>query len=101
MLPQTFIQEMENELLKRQDMLKKELIGVKPHEELGMDWDSSVQEVEGDDVSKDVISRIKTDLQKIEIALGKVKDGSYGIDSEGKEISEARLRALPWADKAI
>jgi RNA polymerase-binding transcription factor DksA len=28
----------------------------------------------------------------------KLKDG---IDDEGNEISEARLNAIPWADKAI
>jgi RNA polymerase-binding transcription factor DksA len=40
-------------------------------------------------------------LEKIENALKKIETGTYGTDSEGKQISEERLRVLPWADKAI
>jgi RNA polymerase-binding transcription factor DksA len=34
-------------------------------------------------------------------ALNKIAAGTYGIDDEGNEIPEERLRALPWADKSI
>jgi len=63
--------------------------------------DSSIQEVEDDEVSRGLIARIKSDLDKVDKALQKIEDGSYGTDDEGKEISEQRLKALPWADKAI
>lgn len=72
-----------------------------PHKELGTDLDSSIQEVEEDEVSRDVMATIKIDLVKIEKALEKIENGSYGIDDEGKEISQDRLNALPWADKAL
>ena len=48
-----------------------------------------------------MIARMTVDLAKIEKALAKIQAGSFGTDDEGKEISEARLRAMPWADKAI
>lgn len=101
MLPQTFIEEMKAELLKKQEELKNELKGMHAHEELGEDLDSSAQEVENDEVSQDVILALKTDLQKIEKALAKIADNTYGTDEQGRQISEERLRALPWADKAL
>jgi RNA polymerase-binding transcription factor DksA len=44
---------------------------------------------------------LQKDLEKVEAALNKIANGTYGTDDDGKEISEARLRAIPWADKAI
>jgi RNA polymerase-binding transcription factor DksA len=44
---------------------------------------------------------MKSDLEKVSKALGKIEAGTYGTDDEGKEISEERLRAMPWADKAL
>ncbi len=101
MLSQTFIEEMKAELLKKQEELKNELKGMRAHEELGEDPDSSAQEVENDEVSQDIILALKTDLRKIEKALAKIADHTYGTDEQGRQISEERLRALPWADKAL
>jgi DnaK suppressor protein len=101
MLSQTFIEEMKQRLLAQQQKLEKDLSGLKAHEELGEDLDSSAQEVEEDEVSQDVIAVMKQDLGKITKALAKIEDGSYGLDDEGRAISEQRLRALPWADKAL
>ncbi len=101
MISKSFIEEMKALLLKKQAELEMELKGLKPHEELGTDMDSSAQEVEHDEVSQDVIAAIHKDLEKIEKALQKISEGTYGIDDEGKEISEERLKVLPWADKAI
>ncbi len=101
MLSQQFIEEMKNKLLDQQKKLEGDLAGLKPHEELGADLDSSAQEVGEDEVSQDVIAVMTKDLEKISAALEKIENGSYGTDSEGKEISEARLRVIPWADKAI
>jgi RNA polymerase-binding transcription factor DksA len=101
MLTKEFTEEMKQKLLTHKQKLEGDLAGLKPHEELGGDLDSNVQEVEDDEVSQDVIARIKGDLEKIEKALLKIQDGSYGMDDEGKEISEQRLRVIPWADKSI
>ncbi len=101
MLSPQFIAEMKQALLERKSKLEEDLKGFATHTELGTDMDSSAQEVESDEVSQDVIQVIDRDLQKIAVALEKIEKGTYGTDEDGKEISEARLRALPWADKAI
>lgn len=101
MLAQKFIDEMELKLQEAKEKLTNDLSGLKPHEELGSDVDSSVQEVEDDEVSQDLIARMQADLEKINKALDKIEAGTYGTDDSGKEISEDRLKAMPWADKAI
>ncbi len=101
MLSAEFITEMQQKLEQRKRELQEELAGLQPHTELGSDYDENAQEVEVDEVNQDLIARITSDLQKIDTALGRIESGTYGLDAEGKEISEERLRALPWADKAI
>jgi RNA polymerase-binding transcription factor DksA len=101
MLSKQFIDEMKAKLLAQQKKLTDDLAGLHEHEELGGDIDSNVQEIEDDEVSQDMISRITADLEKITKALSKIEAGTYGTDDEGKEISEERLSVLPWADKAI
>ena len=101
MLSKEFIEEMKQVLLASKQKLEEDLKGLSAHTELGSDEDSNIQEVEDDEVSRGLISRIQADLGKIAKALSKIESGSYGTDDEGKEISEARLRALPWADKAL
>jgi DnaK suppressor protein len=101
MLSQDFINEMKQRLEQEQQKLRTDLAGLSAHTEVGDDYDENAQEVETDEVSQDLIARIKSDLAKIDKALVKIADGTYGVDDEGKEISEDRLRALPWADKAI
>ena len=101
MLSPQFVEEMKQKLLSQKAKLESDLIGLSPHEELGGDLDSNVQEVEDDEVSQDMIVRIKVDLEKIGNALVKIEKGNYGTDDSGKAISEDRLRAIPWADKAL
>jgi RNA polymerase-binding transcription factor DksA len=101
MLSQPFIDEMKKKLLEAKQKLQAELAGLSPHEELGEDLDSSAQEVEDDEVSQDMIARFSADLEKIDKALAKIESGTYGVDDSGQQISEERLRVLPWADKAI
>lgn len=96
-----FINEMKAKLLEAKQKLETDLAGLKAHEELGGDIDSNVQEVEDDEVSQDLIARMKDDLEKIQQALGKIEQGTYGKDEQGKEIPEERLKVLPWADKAL
>ncbi len=96
-----FIEEMNHKLLAAKEKLEADLNGLKVHEELGADLDSNVQEVEDDEVSQDLIARMKQDLEKINNALAKISAGTYGTDSEGEAISEERLRVMPWADKAL
>lgn len=101
MLSQHFIEEMKRSLLAKKQQLEFDLKGLSAHTELGDDIDANAEEVEKDEVSQDVIAAMTADLGKINKALSKIDAGTYGTDDEGKEISEARLRAIPWADKAI
>lgn len=100
MLSQSFIEEMKQALLARQEKLQQDLAPLKPNEHLGDDLDSNAQEVEDDEVSQDMIARFKAEQEKITKALEKIAAGTYGTDDDGKEISEQRLRVIPWADKA-
>ena len=96
-----FIQEMRQQLLAAKTKLQSDLVNLSPHTEMGDDMDENAEEINVDEVNRDLIATIQTDLAKIEAALNRIEQGSYGVDDQGKEISEARLRAIPWADKAI
>lgn len=96
-----FIAEMKASLEEQKNKLKEDLKGMSKHTEMGNDQGENAEEVEVDEVSRDLMATFKSDLEKIDKALAKIESGTYGTDDEGKEISEARLRALPWADKAL
>jgi RNA polymerase-binding transcription factor DksA len=77
------------------------LAGLSSHTEVGPDEDENASEVAMDEVNQDLIARMHSDLDKINKALGKMDQGTYGVDDSGKVIGEDRLRAIPWADRAI
>ncbi len=101
MLSPQFIEEMKAKLLEEKQKLTNDLTGLPSHTEVGEDYDENATEIQIDEVSQDVGARMRADLKKIENALAKIENGTYGTDDEGKEISEERLRVIPWADKAI
>ncbi len=101
MLSQEFIQEMKAKLLAEQEILKNDLAGLSQHSEVGDDLDENATELQMDEVNQNQIERMTADLVKVETALEKIEAGTYGVDNDGVEISEDRLRAIPWADKAI
>ena len=50
------------------------------------------------DLAVATLERERQTLREIEAALGRMKTGRYGTcEACGKQIPEARLRALPWA----
>jgi|ERR1051326_7950486 RNA polymerase-binding transcription factor DksA len=101
MLSQAFIDEMKQKLLAKQKQLQDDLAGLNAHTEMGDDADDNAEEIQVDEASQDLMATMKLDLDKVKKALEKIEAGTYGTDNDGKEISEARLRALPWADKAL
>ena len=101
MLSEQFISEMKQKLEEQKQKLQTDLAGLSPHTELGDDYDENATEIEVDEVNQDLIARMQSDLAKIDKALAKIADNTYGTDDEGREIFEQRLRAIPWADKAI
>jgi RNA polymerase-binding transcription factor DksA len=98
---QEFVQKMKERLLEEKERLDEELSSLKMHNEVGDDEDENASEFEMDEVNHDISATIKSDLEKIEAALKKVEQGTYGTTEDGKEISEARLEVLPWADTII
>jgi RNA polymerase-binding transcription factor DksA len=101
MLSTEFIDEMKAKLLEEKDRLQTDLDGLANHTEVGDDLDENATELQMDEVNQDVKERMQADLDKIEIALQKIDAGTFGTDADGNEIPEDRLRAIPWADKAI
>jgi|GEM_PF-1110158 len=101
MLSQQFIEEMKQSLIETKQKFQDELGGLKVHTEMGDDQGENAEEVELDEVNRDLTARMKADVAKIDKALVKIDEGTYGTDDDGKEIAEARLRVIPWADKAI
>ena len=101
MLSQQFIDEMKEKLLAQKQKFSGDLAGLSSHTEMGDTEEENADEVNVDEASQDVRAIMNADLEKIVKALNKIEDGTYGTDDEGNEIPEARLRVIPWADKAI
>lgn len=101
MLSQEFIDEMKAKLLEEKSQLEADLNTIPEHTEVGDDLDENATEIQMDEVSQNLSESASSNLEKINIALQKIEQGTYGIDSDGNEIAEERLRAIPWADKAI
>lgn len=101
MLSNEFIEEMKSKLLEEKSRLESELGGIKEHTEVGDDLDENATEIQMDEVNQNLSESMNNDLTKINNALQKIEQGTYGTDEDGNEIGEDRLRAIPWADKAI
>lgn len=101
MISQDFIQQMQQVLLQKKQLLIDELKGLRPHEELGETEEDTAAEFALDEQSQDLITHITDDLARIEKALAKIDAGTYGVDDEGLEFSEAQLKANPYAEKVL
>ena len=105
-----FLNKRKEELLSKKELVEKELgsFAQKTSED---NWetkfpqmnDNNDEEEETDEVEEyenllPVEKSLEEDLKNINIALGKIEEGTYGkCDDCGKEISEERLTALPEA----
>lgn len=86
------IREAKSEIKKFKDGEKKQLV-----ETVMDDGDMSVVDL-SEDISLKQLSTHRETLMKIDIALRKLEEGSYGICEEcGDEISEERLKIMPFA----
>lgn len=101
MLTQEFIQARQQQLLDLKNKLEAELKELHPHTETGEGEGDAAFEFEVDEVSQDLIARIKSDLALVEKALVKIANGTYGFDDDGKEIDPERLEIMPHANKAL
>ena len=66
--------------------------------EVGDKPDDNAYEVEQFETNLALSKGLEKKLEKVEAALQRIEDGTYGKDAQGKEIPEARLRAVPEAD---
>ncbi len=97
-----FLEKMKEQLLEEKERLTEELKDTQSHTEMGDDLDSAATEVEVDEVNQDIIAQLKSDLEKIDAALAKIENGTYGVCSiGGEDIPESRLEVLPWAETCI
>lgn len=101
MLSKEFVEEMKKALLAHKGKLTEDLAGFSAHTEMGDDIEATQDEAEQDFDNQGVRQTFQEDLKKINAALARIENGTYGTDGEGKEIPEDRLRALPWADTNI
>lgn len=101
MLSQEFVEEMQDELLANKSRLEQELAGLPERVIMGDDLEANQDEIGPDEANMDARAIMESDLEKINKALAKIEAGTYGTDEDGNEISEARLRVIPWADKAL
>jgi RNA polymerase-binding transcription factor DksA len=70
-------------------------------DELGNEEGENASEVENFGNQLAITEELESQLKKIEWALGRIENGTYGQCSEGDEIEEERLRALPTAETCI
>ncbi|MBX4186760.1 MAG: hypothetical protein KW802_00660 [Candidatus Doudnabacteria bacterium] len=70
-------------------------------DELGNEEAENASEVENFGNQLGVTMDLEARLKKIEAALKRMEDGTYGTCTGGDEISEARLRAEPAAETCI
>jgi RNA polymerase-binding transcription factor DksA len=71
------------------------------YDELGSEEGENASEVENFGNQLAVTEDLETQLKKIDWALARIENGTYGVCSEGDEIEEDRLRALPTAETCI
>ncbi|MDP4001393.1 MAG: hypothetical protein Q8P83_04100 [bacterium] len=66
---------------------------------VGDETDENASEVTQFETSLALTKNLEEKLGKIESALKRLEDGTYGKDKEGNDIPEERLRAVPEAEK--
>lgn len=66
------------------------------------DINELAQSIQDDEVTQRLDDLERSELKKIDSALGRIKDGTYGICAEcGGSISKKRLKAIPFATICI
>lgn len=89
-----------NLLLKRRAELAEDLIDIedKLDDPMPKDWEDRASERQGDEVLE-ALGKVELDeLRRIDAALARMEDGSYGTCAKcGDPISDERLSAVPTA----
>ncbi|MBX4205172.1 MAG: hypothetical protein KW788_03245 [Candidatus Doudnabacteria bacterium] len=71
------------------------------YDELGNEEGENASEVENFGNQLSVTENLEEQLIRVESALAKMENGTYGICAQGDEIEEGRLRANPTAETCM
>jgi DnaK suppressor protein len=72
------------------------------HEEAAEETDPTTrgERIEEDEVDQALEQRLRSELEAVERAEQRLKDGSYGLSVvSGEPIPAERLKAIPWAER--
>jgi DnaK suppressor protein len=101
MLSQEFLNEIKNRLEEEKKQVEAKIAALQTPEETmeNPSLDELAQDAEEDYLEESLLSVHKNILERINDALYRLKDGTFGRCIEcGAEISEEDLRAEPWAE---
>lgn len=93
-----------NRLLSEQENLKKEIAAYSaadPYQgdRSPVDYDDDISQMESHDRVAGTAAGLKEDLKKVEAALKRIEEGTYGICTNcGRKIDEGRLSVMPAAE---
>lgn len=99
--------EYKSALLETREQLLKRIEGIAldaqhPGKPLDPDFEEQAVERQNDQVLDALDEAGRKELAKIDIALDRIKHGTYDICSNcGTKIAAARLKAVPYTDKCI
>ncbi|MCE9500330.1 MAG: TraR/DksA C4-type zinc finger protein [Leptospira sp.] len=97
---ETVLLDLRREILGRIENLEKDIKRQK--DPLDQDWEEQGVQKENDEVLDALDDVSRTELVQIDSALQRIKDGNYQKCSKcGKEISDARLEAIPFTSVCI
>jgi len=91
-------------LEQRRDKLQRTIAGLQGEEaaETSGGQTDNAHEWENADVREDLVRDATGQLEVVELALARIRDGSYGICAScGKPIGAKRLEAMPEAESCI
>lgn len=96
--------EIRQQLLKLQEDLAKKLERIKEHvtQEANTDWSEQAQERENDEVMDALGNEVRRELQLVNLALHRMKEGEYEFCQDcGESINMERLKVLPYTEHCI
>jgi len=101
MLSKEFIEKMRQRLLKEKKTVDEKIAKYSAPEESmeNPDWDDLGNDAVEDLVEENIVESLKKIQEKLERALKKIEDGTYGkCEFCNAEYSEEQLEMVPWAD---
>jgi RNA polymerase-binding transcription factor DksA len=99
---------MNTKATKKLKVLKKELnkrikdVKTSLTSKRNQDWAEAAVEAENDEVLEGIFTEASEELQQVEFALQRIKDGDYSVCSECNEaINKKRLKIMPYTSLCI